>query len=393
MTPLPLTLTDAGIAALRAASGTNQLEIVSVGLTASAIIVSRTLTALPGEHRRIDTIAGEAIDAFTVHMVARDDSDASYTVRAIGLYLADDTLFAVYSQADPLFEKAAVASYHQAIDLRFEGGEAGAITFGDANFLLPPATESRAGVAAVASQALVDAGADHQHIVTPKTLASRLAALLATVFARRIDTTGLLTGGGALNQDRTLTVQVATAAEADAAALSTKAVVPSSLVNILASIAARVPLVRRIDTAGLALGGGALATDRTISVPAATTDQVRAASASNVAVTPASMGGLLRLLEPSGYFELPGGIIVQIVRHRSFIQNEPLLTVNYPVAFPNACLFAAPSLYAANGNNGRDVSVHLVGAPGPASCQIKFQTAANAPIDSADGYDVLLIGN
>jgi hypothetical protein len=392
MPPLPLTLTDAGIAALRAASGTNQLEIVSVGLNASAIIVSRTLVALPGEHRRIDTIAGEAIDEFAVHMVARDDSDATYTVRAIGLYLADDTLFAVYGQADPLFEKAAVASYHQAIDLRFEGGEAGSITFGDANFLLPPATEARAGVAAIAPQPMVDDGNDHQSFISPRTLGTLLSALLATIFARRIDKTGLLTGGGALDQNRTLTVQIATAVEADGGALSNKAVVPSSLANILAASAARVSLVRRINTDGLALGGGTLATDLTVSVPAATMAQARAALAPNVALTPAALGGLARQLQPSGYFELPGGIVVQFVRHRAFIQNEPLLTVNYPMAFPNACLFAAATLFANNGNNGRDVSVHVAGNPGLASCQIKFQVAANAPIDSADGYDVLLIG-
>lgn len=397
MTPLPLTLTDAGLAALRAASGTNQLEIVGVGLSASAIFVSRTLTALPGEHRRIDAIAGEAVDQFTVHMVARDDSDASYTVRAIGLYLADGTLFAVYGQDAPLFEKAAVASYHQAIDLRFEGGEAQSISFGDANFLLPPATEIRAGVAAIATPAQVDAETDNQRFVTPRELGRRLlqklAELRTSIQLRRIDTTGMLIGGGSLEMDRVLEIQIATAEEADAAGIEHKAVVPTSLRNILAAIANRVQLSRRINTSGLALGGNALTTDITISVPAATVEQLRQASATNAAVTPAAFGGLQRLLEPTGYFELPGGIIVQMVRHRGLIQNEPTLTVNYPIPFANACLFAAPFVYGSSGSSGRDVAVHLAGNPGQASCQIKFQTAADAPIGTADGYDIFLIGH
>lgn len=55
-------------------------------------------------------------------------------------------------------------------------------------------------------------------------------ALVATIFARRSNIAGLLTGG-ALDEDRTLAVQVASVAEADIGLIANRAVVRSSLVT------------------------------------------------------------------------------------------------------------------------------------------------------------------
>jgi hypothetical protein len=76
----------------------------------------------------------------TIHLIVRDESADVFTVRSLALYLADGTLFALYGQADVLLEKSAQALMLLAIDIRFEDVDASAITFGDTNFLNPPAT-------------------------------------------------------------------------------------------------------------------------------------------------------------------------------------------------------------------------------------------------------------
>ncbi len=341
MDALVLTLTDAGMAALRAASGTNAIVIAQLGITDRVIEVSRTLTALPGEHRRLAAVSGTAVDDRTIHLTARDTSDATYTVRGLGLYLDTGTLFAVYAQPDPIFEKAGVATYLQAIDLRLEPGQAGDIAFGDANFLYPPATETTAGVAEVATQGEVDAGTDTQRIVTSRTLSVRLAALLATVNAA-IDA-------------------VRDAFHA-----------------------------RRIDTAGLALGGGTLATDRTISVPAATADQLRFATASNVALTPASFGDLGNVIGPAGSYTLPGGLTVKWGRYRARANSEATRYVAFDPAFPTACDCVLLTPYIAAANVQDDYFVQLAGEPSPQGFTAQYQSDdANGGLD---GFDWLAIG-
>lgn len=362
MPPLVLTLTDAGFAALRAAAGTNAIVVAQLGLSARAIVMAPTLTALPDEHRRLATVSGAAVDDRTVHLTARDNSDATYLVRSIGLYLADGTLFAAYSQPDPIFEKARVATYLQAIDLRLQPGDAQRVTFGDSNFLYPPATRSTRGVAEIATEGEVDAGADDTRIVTPFALARRLTALI--VGATREDT--------------------------DAGTRADRYVTPWSLRPLLDRVATL--FARRIDTGGLAQGGGSLATDKTITVPAATTAQLLAATAANVAVTPAAWGGLARLLEGSGHYEFPGGLVLQWVNFRGALANEPSLNVVWPRPFPTACLAAGPFPFAAGTGRGRDVAIHLAGEPGPAGCTLQVQAAADAPVTTLDGYVVIAIG-
>jgi hypothetical protein len=390
MSKLALTITQAGHARFTAAQVDDDIDlsISQVGLSDREFVAAPTLTALPGEFRRVATISGDAVGDNVVHMIVRDAAALAYRVRGFGLFLGDGTLFATYAQPDPLFEKAALSEMHLAIDIAFPTTNVEQLTFGDTNFLNPPATEAKKGVAALATQDQVDAGTDAERIVTPKTLAQRLASLWS---GRRILGGGLATGGGDLSQDRTITVPAATAAEADAGTLATKALTPASIVNIIASIAARVPLTRRINTGGLALGGSTLATDPTISVPAATAEQLLAATASNAALTPASFGGLAKLFNANGYYTLPGGLIVQWVTHRALLADEPTATLNYPIAFPNACLFALTCPYISAASQTRDGWTQIVGDPGTASCVIQVQ-ADDQNDRRIDGINLLVIG-
>ncbi|MCC2976241.1 hypothetical protein LK533_06080 [Sphingomonas sp. PL-96] len=393
MSKLVLVITQAGQARFTAAQlgDAIDLKVARVGLTAQPFVAAPTLTRLPGQFRSVDTVSGEAVGDNVVHMIVRDAEPEAYTVRGFGLFLADGTLLAAYCHDTPLFEKSTVSEMHLALDIAFPTDQVAALSFGDTNFLNPPATTETKGVAELATQAEVDAGTDAVRIVTPRTLAQRLSALTTSIFGRRVATAGLATGGGDLSADRTITVPAATAAEADAGALTTKALTPASIANVLASIALRVTLARRIDTGGLVQGGGSLAADRTISVPAATPEQLLAAAAADAALTPASFGGLAKLFGTDGYYTLPGGLIVQWVSYRALLADEPSVSIAYPVPFPNACLFAmtCPTISAAS--QARDGWTQIVGIPGPASCLVQVQ-ADDQNDRRIDGINLLLIG-
>jgi hypothetical protein len=446
---LPITITQQGLQALvdAEAGTTNKVTIAELGLSNTTFIMAPTLTDLPGEFKRISSVAGESVSETVVHLVATDDLPETYVVQGVGLFLDNGVLFGVYSQKPedgPLFEKSEAATFLFAVDITFSAGQAAFIQFGDANFIYPPASETVKGVAYLATQDEVNAGTEPEKIVTPKTLAGKLGALayipiaqkgaangVATLdatgkvppsqlpavdsidtytvasqaemlalpagpgdFALRTDlnktyvlraapaTTlsnwaeflspgapvrsvqgrigdvvisnddvgappkaraitggGLVQGGGDLNADRVLQVLIATAAEALAGARNDVALTPASLAQILASLAGKVALGRRIDTAGLAQGGGDLNADRTITVPKGTAADVESLWRDDVAVTPAALAGTLRSIQPNGYLRIPGTpLIIQWGNATMPAQNfGTQKVVTFPIAFPSGC--------------------------------------------------------
>lgn len=182
MDPLQPTLTKAGLAAIVADSGPaiGPVAITQIGLTDTAFTPSSTLTALPGEFTRL-AVSGEASGDDTIHIVALDASDDTYGYRGFGVYLEDGTLFAVYGQAERIAEKAQVSATYLALDVQLEQGQTSAITFGDTNFLNPPATTARQGVVELATPAEAAAGTDTTRALTP---AGAKAALMAWLLAQ-----------------------------------------------------------------------------------------------------------------------------------------------------------------------------------------------------------------
>ncbi|USI72712.1 gp53-like domain-containing protein [Sphingomonas morindae] len=168
----PLIVTEKGRAALVDArrGGTAAVQIAQIGYSAAAISPKPSDTALAGEFKRSAALAGEAVAADTIHIIARDESADAYTLRAIALYLDDGTLFALYGQAEPILAKTAATMGLIAIDLRFADIDARALRFGDTNFLDPPATTERAGVVALATDAEAEARALATRAVTPANL-------------------------------------------------------------------------------------------------------------------------------------------------------------------------------------------------------------------------------
>ncbi|WP_343593960.1 tail fiber protein [Paracidovorax wautersii] len=223
-------LTQAGRAALVNAqnTGTQARTVVSVGVTASAFTPTDGLTAIPNEIKRIGTLAGDVVDAGTVHVTVRDDGTDTYTVRGLGLWLDNGVLLGTYSQAEPIVEKSRASIMLLACDLRvLDGGvDISTLIFGNKDFLNPPATTERQGVVELATEAEADALEDAQRATTPRSLRGLFAR---TALAARMIVAGTgLRGGGDLFGDRTLSLANTTVA---AGQYGSASAVPSFVVD------------------------------------------------------------------------------------------------------------------------------------------------------------------
>lgn len=172
MTALKLVMTSAGLFRFAAAQADDDIDltIATIGLSAAAFVAAPTLTALPGEFRRIAMVSGEVAGDGIVHLVVQDDSPLTYQIRGFGLFLADGTLFAAYSQPTPIAEKATGSLLGLALDIAFPVAGIDQITFGSTNFVNPPATTSRKGVVRLATAAEVAAGTAQDLAITPADL-------------------------------------------------------------------------------------------------------------------------------------------------------------------------------------------------------------------------------
>lgn len=361
--PIDLIITNAGLDALVDAQNgdTDAIQVVEVGISETAFDPAPTLDALPGEVKRIASVAGQSVAENIIHMSAQDATTDIYDLRGLGLYLADGTLFATYAQADPLFSKVSIATFLLAFDVRFSGDIAGDITFGDASFLYPPATETVQGVAELATQGEVDAGTDDERIVTPLKLETKLGPVIAAL-------------------QQAVTDEGSTRAGADAAL--------QDLITALRAI--------QITGTGLATGGGALTANRQINVAGATLADMIAAAAGKV-ITADILSGLGRSLTAnSGYVIVPGtgGLMLQwVLGSTDGTGSEPSKSVLFPTSFPTAVLLAFVSTRIASASAFSDVWYQIVGTPSASAVTVQRQfpsssadSISTAPLIFAIGY-------
>jgi microcystin-dependent protein len=178
-------ITDAGRAALVAPGnmGTTARKIVEIGLSNAPFDdTNKGLVRLPNEIKRITSFGGDNIAPDLIHVTLKDDTADKYTLYGFGLYFDNGVLFGVYSQDTPIMEKSPAALMLLSADMLFTTIDAAQLVFGDATFLNPPATTERQGVIELATQAEVDAGADNSRALTPRTAATRYAALTGAQF-------------------------------------------------------------------------------------------------------------------------------------------------------------------------------------------------------------------
>ncbi|WP_137681171.1 gp53-like domain-containing protein [Aurantiacibacter suaedae] len=181
---LTMKVTNAGRAALVNASntGTTPVIIAAIGLSETAVVPSATAISLPGEFKRIAGVAGDVVAADTIHVNVTDGGEDTYALRSFALYLGDGTLFAIYGQTDPFLEKTAQSIAAISIDAIFADIDAALLTFGDANFLNPPATTERAGVVELLTSVEAIAGADTERAATAKAIKDAVTAWLDARF-------------------------------------------------------------------------------------------------------------------------------------------------------------------------------------------------------------------
>lgn len=100
-----------------------------------------------------------------------------------------------------------------------------------------------------------------------------------------------------------------------------------------------VPTTRQVLGGGLVTGGGPLAADLTLTVPKASSAEVLAGVNDTKAVTPLALANARpRSLSSNGYITLDGGFIFQWLR--STVGANANTNYSWPIAFPSACLGA-----------------------------------------------------
>lgn len=293
MAGLPLTVTEAGLAALinAQATGASAAVVSQIGISAAAFVPTVQTTAIPNEIKRLGAVSGQLVDDRTIHVSVLDSSADVYDMRTIGLYLDTGVLLAVYSQNAVLMQKASVSWAIIDADLRLLTNLAANITFSGGGWTNPPASETVMGVAKLASEAEALGGTDAVRIITPKTLAA-VTALKADK-ARTVTGGGLITGGGDLSADRVLTLAEASDAEALAGTDAAKAITSRRLATVAALKADK---ARTVTGGGLVTGGGDLSANRVLTVTEATDAQALAGTDSTTVITPRRLAAAVAAL-------------------------------------------------------------------------------------------------
>lgn len=289
-------ITDAGWAAWQAADadGTDKVTIAEIGFGDDGHAIDDIATGLVSERARVGAAGGQNIAPLRIHVTAIEDGAQDYTIREIGLFLTDGTLFAQWSDpAETAGNKVALVPYVMTVDIAFDDLPDGAVEIAQTDISFPPATETIAGRIEIATQAETDAGTDDSRAVTP----AKLAGFSATVERRGMVelASGAETRAGSDNSRAvtpqalaTLTasnsrrglIEIATQAEVDAGSSAQLAVTPQTLAEVLAGIST--PLA---------------STEQAGRIEIATQSEVDAGTAGNLAVTPETLAAILADLD------------------------------------------------------------------------------------------------
>lgn len=185
MSALPITITTAGLQALINAqnTGVSNVVIAALGVCPNQVAITAATTVIPGELKRLGGVAGMVTAEDTIYVSAADQTQDTYTVRTIALYLTDGTLFAGYSQAAPLVEKAGPSQAVLEASIKLTAPLAEVIEFTGGGWVNPPASETVTGVLRLATVDEALAGVNHSRAVTPKGLKAVTAAMMAAIQA------------------------------------------------------------------------------------------------------------------------------------------------------------------------------------------------------------------
>lgn len=182
MTTLTLVITDAGQQAIvdEDNMGTLPVMLTEIGVGTGKWAPTTAATALQNELKRISAVGGLAVADDILHVTLTDASTDAYALGEFGIYTDSGVLFAIYSDLDGIADKASDGLLLIATDIILTSISPGEIAVGDAGFNNPPATETVAGVAELATQTEATAGADDTRIMTPLKAKTAAAAYTYT---------------------------------------------------------------------------------------------------------------------------------------------------------------------------------------------------------------------
>lgn len=171
---LQLVITNAGLSAIAQAGTLGPVVIskIAIGSGSWSTAPTPSVTALLAEIKKITPQGSSTPAPGIIHITAEDSSADNYSVKEIGLYDANNVLFAIAGGTDTYLTKYTVSTALISVDISLANVPLGTVTIGNANFTNPPATETTMGVAEVATTAEVSAGTDDSRIVTPAKLAA-----------------------------------------------------------------------------------------------------------------------------------------------------------------------------------------------------------------------------
>lgn len=226
-----LVITNTGRSALIDAelNGTGIIQLSEVRLGTGQYVASESQTDLVNVVTNIDTVSGEALSDTVLHLTAKDESSEEYTAYELGLFTSTGILFAVYSSTEAIISKAASVVSYLSIDITLGTISTASLSFGDTDFSMPNATETRAGVSAYTTDEEAQSDDVDNKSLTPKALATRTATedragLIKTATANQViegtNTETSVTPAGlsarTATESRTGLVEKATTAEAEA---------------------------------------------------------------------------------------------------------------------------------------------------------------------------------
>lgn len=164
-----IVITDAGLAEVLNAThtGTSLVALTGIGLGTGQYVASADRTSLQAEFKRLSTLAGGVVDDDLIHFTVLDDSADAYSVYEFGVYTESGTLFAVYSQATPIVEKAPGSQAMLAIDIKLADISATNLSIGETNFVMAPATTEQMGLVELATKEEGIAGMSNRLAMTP----------------------------------------------------------------------------------------------------------------------------------------------------------------------------------------------------------------------------------
>ena len=168
---IQIVITDAGRAEIVNAqnNGTAPVLITQIGFGSGQYTPTVTQTALQTEIKRLNTISGTVVADDTIHVTGQDESADAYEVYEFGLFTESGTLFAVYSQNTAIIDKTTQSFAVLAVDLVFTTIDATSLTFGNLEFINPPASTTQKGVIEIATTAEALAGTSTTLASTPAT--------------------------------------------------------------------------------------------------------------------------------------------------------------------------------------------------------------------------------